>query len=191
LGSTGAARGARFARLARGGGRGNGGGQHSFGQGDRGFLALQGFEARDHGCVFLLAFAFRPSGFNGAKDPAQHVHEREQAADDGGIGGKFSVPQQAEQVFSSMGERFEPAEAEEASGALDGVHGAENIREQLRVAGARLQVGEAPLHAVQTFLAFEKEFASQVVHEVVIGRGGGNLRPGQHRRRFCDSLRDA
>jgi hypothetical protein len=26
---------------------------------------------------------------------------------------------------------------------------------------------------------------------VVIGRGGGNLRPGQHRRRFCDSLRDA
>jgi hypothetical protein len=50
-----------------------------------------------------------------------------------------------------------------------------DIGQQLRIAGACFQVGQAPLHAVQSFLTFEQKFASKVVHEFVIGRSGRNL----------------
>ena len=80
---------------------------------------------------------------------------------------------------------------EEAGRSLDGVHGVEDFRQQLRVAGASFEVGEAPLHAVQAFPAFEQKFASEVVHEVVIGRRAWNLRVRLPEAAEDVSLRDA
>jgi hypothetical protein len=182
---------ARFARLPCTGGSRLDGGEHWFDDGDRGIAALQFFEARDHGAVCLLAFSFRAGGVDGLKNAAEDIHEREQAADDAGMGGELAVAQQAEEVFSGVRERFEAAEPEEARRSLDGVHGAEDFRQQLRVAGACFKVGEAPLHAVQAFPAFEQKFASEVVHEVVIGRGAGNLRLRLPEAAEDVSLRDA
>jgi hypothetical protein len=159
-------------------GRGNHRGEFGLGHGNRNIAKLQFFETRDDGAVLLLVFAFRAGGFDGVKDAAQDVHKGQQSADDRGIGRELALAQQAEEVFSGVRERFEAAEAEEAGCALNGMHGAENFRQQLRVAGACFKVGQAPLHAVQAFLAFEKEFASKVVHERFIGKWERNLRGG-------------
>ncbi len=167
-----------FARPGRMHGRGDGCGQRCFARaGSCGWIAtLQLIEAVDHGAVFMVAFALGAGGFDGAKDAAQNVHQGQQTADDLGIGRELPLAQETEQIFSGVRERFEAAEAEEAGRALDGMHGAEDVRQQLSIARARFQVGEAPLHAVQALLAFEQEFASKVVHERFIGWSGANLR---------------
>ena len=167
---------ARFARPGCMAGCGLNGGEHRFGNGEGSITALQLFEARDQGAVCLLAFSFRGGGLDGLEDAAKDIHEREQAADDVRIGGELAVAQQAQEVLSGMGERFEAAEAEEAGRSLDGVYGAEDFRQQFCVAGPCFEVGEAPLHAVQALPAFENEFASEVVHDGVIGRRVWNLR---------------
>lgn len=170
--------------------------QRGFGNGNRGFAELELFKTRDHRGVLLLVFPFAAGGFDGAQNAAQDVHERKQATDDAGIRGQLAVAEQAEQVLASVGQRFEAAEAEEAGGPLDGVYRPENLRQKLGIAGARLQISEAPLHAVEPLLAFKQEFASEVVHDELIGRRKWNLRTavgaGPVRGRpFCDSLRDA
>ncbi len=101
------------------------------------------------------AFAFGAGGLNGAQDAPQPIEQSQQPADDRRADGQLAFAQQSEETLSRMGERLKPAEAEESRSALDGVHGAKNLRNQLGIAGARLQVGQAPLHAVQPFLAFE------------------------------------
>ena len=168
--------GARFAQLA--GMRGCGDfdrSENRFGNDDRSTTTLQDFEARDHRAVLLLAFAFAAGGLDGTENAAQDIHEREQAADDVRVGRKLTLAQQAKKVLAGVGKGLEAAKAEKTGCAFDGMHGAEDFREQLLVGGACFEVGQTPLHAVQAFLAFEQEFTSKVVHELVIGRRGRNL----------------
>jgi hypothetical protein len=44
------------------------------------------------------------------------------------------------------------------------VHGAKDLIEESGVVGALLQIGEASLHAVEAFLAFDQELSGQFIH---------------------------
>src|ERR1700722_4071257 len=63
-----------------------------------------------------------------------------------------------------MSQLFEAFEAEETGRAFDRVDGAKNLPEQLGVLRTLLEISEAALHPVQTFLAFDQELACQFVH---------------------------
>ena len=53
--------------------------------------------------------------------------------------------------------------------ALDCVHRGEDVCQKLTVPRALLELGKRPLHAVQSLLAFNQEFAVQLVHLTLIG----------------------
>jgi hypothetical protein len=112
----------------------------------------------------ILAFALAAFCFNGFENGAQAVQQLEQAGDDGAVGGQFAFAQLAKQVFAGVGQLLEPLEAKEAGGSLDGVHRTEDIADQARILGALFQIGEATLHAVQTFLALDQELPCQFIH---------------------------
>ena len=137
---------------------------------------LECVETRDHVAVVVFALTFGAVRLDGAQDAAQPVEEGEESADNLGSSGDAAVAQEAEKIFAGVGEGFEARETEKAGGALDGVDGAEDFREQAGIGGAGLELGEAPLHAVEPLLAFEQEFVREVVHDCVIGRAAGNLR---------------
>ena len=50
------------------------------------------------------------------------------------------------------------------------MNSAKYLSQQPGIAGPHLQLGQAPLHAVQPFLALCDKFSSQVVHISYIGR---------------------
>ena len=50
--------------------------------------------------------------------------------------------------------------AEKASRALDGVYGAEDICQELCIAGACLKKSQAPFHSIEAVEAFKEKFAS-------------------------------
>jgi hypothetical protein len=56
------------------------------------------------------------------------------------------------------------------------MHATENLRQKFAFLRMFLEFREAPLHAVQTLLAFNEKFARQLVHLTLIGRMEGNLR---------------
>ena len=138
---------------------------------------LQRFEARDHLAIFAAPFAFGARGLDRPQDAAQAVHESKRAADDLRTRGQAALAQQAEQILSSVRENLEATEGRKSGRAPDGVYRTEDLSQQLGIAGTRLQVGEAALHPVQPFLAFEQKIAGQVVHGLVIGKVRRNLNP--------------
>ena len=113
-----------------------------------------------------LRLRLRCLGLNGLEDGAQAVEQLQQAGDERPVGDELSIAQQAEQVFSGVGQLFQPLEAEESGGSLDRMHGAEDIAEQRGVLRPLFKVGQAPLHAVQPFLALDQELSRQFIHRV-------------------------
>ena len=91
----------------------------------------------------------------------------QQAGNHVAIGRQLAIAQQRQQVLARMRQFLQPRETEESRGSLDGVHGAEDVRQQPRVGRPRLQFGQAPLHPVQAFLAFDQELPRQFVHPTV------------------------
>ena len=90
---------------------------------------------------------------------------------------------QPQQVLAGMRQLLQPLESQKARGSLDRVHGAKDLRQQVRVAGPRLQIGQAPLHPVQAFLALDQELPRQFVHLLTAstpapdsGSGRGSIR---------------
>jgi hypothetical protein len=151
---------------------------------------LQFFETQNEGSVF--AVAFRAFGLNGFKDGAETIEQLEKASDEGPIGDEFAFAQKAEQVFAGVREFFKALEAEETGSAFDGVHGAKDFTEQVGILRPRFQVGHAPLHAVEPFLAFDQEFACQFIHCVHSSRitylagQDGSSRCGKHSIHLSD-----
>ena len=118
---------------------------------------LKFFEARDDGGVFVLALV--TVRLNCAQNGAEPVEQLEQPGDDGRGGGELALAQKAEKIFAGVGQLLQPLETEKARGALDGVYGAKDFREQRGIAGICLEHSEAMLHAVQAFLALDEELA--------------------------------
>ena len=77
---------------------------------------------------------------------------------------QFVVAQQAEQVFAGVCQFLQALEAEKARGSLNGVHGAKDFAQQGSILRPLLELGQAPLHAVQAFLALDQELPRQFVH---------------------------
>ena len=88
----------------------------------------------------------------------------EQSGDDGCANLELAFAQHPQQVLARMGELFKALEAEEAGGSLDGMHRTEDVCQQGGIVRPLFQVGQAALHAVQAFLAFDQEFSRQFIH---------------------------
>jgi hypothetical protein len=114
-----------------------------------------GVELGDSGGVgtFLIR------GLDGFENGAENVEQLQQTCNDRLVGGELAVAQHAEEIFTGVGEFFEALESQEAGRAFDGVHRAEDIPEKFFILGALFEVGEAALHAVEAFLAFDEELA--------------------------------
>ncbi len=84
---------------------------------------------------------------------------------DGFAGRLLTVAKLAHQRLGGMRERFQPRQAEEAAGALDGVHEAEDVTEDLGVVGILLETHEFDVDDVETLVRLGHEFPQQVVHE--------------------------
>ena len=84
---------------------------------------------------------------------------------DGFAGRLLAVAKLAHQRLGGMRERFQPRQTEEAAGALDGVHQAEDVTEDLGVVGILLETHELDVDDVETLVRLGHEFPQQVVHE--------------------------
>jgi hypothetical protein len=124
--------------------------------------SLQFFKALDERGV--IAFALAGFSLNGLEDGTQAVKQLEKAGDEWLVGDEFSIAQKSEQIFARVGQCFQTFEAQESSGSLDGVHGAKDFAQESGILRARLKICETPLHAVQSFLAFDQELPRQFIH---------------------------
>ncbi len=123
---------------------------------------LQLFQTADQNRIFALAFiAIR---LDGLEDGAQPVEQVQKARDNWTIGGNLSLAQLTQQVFTCVGQRFQPLEAQKPGGALDGMHRTEDLSNQSPILWPLLQVGQTALHAVQPFLALDQELPRQLIH---------------------------
>jgi hypothetical protein len=55
------------------------------------------------------------------------------------------------------------------------MHSTKDFSQKLAVLRAFFQLGQTPLHAVQSFRALNQEFSRQLVHRYVIGQERKNL----------------
>ena len=78
-----------------------------------------------------------------------------------------------------MGQLFQPLEAQESRGSLDGVDRTEYFPQQAGILRPLLQIGQAPFHAVQAFLAFDQELPRQFVHSRPLIRPAGIAFPAR------------
>jgi hypothetical protein len=62
-----------------------------------------------------------------------------------------------------MGQLLQPLEAQKAGGALDRVHGAEDVSNQPCIIRPLFQFGQTALHAIKTFLALDQELPRQFI----------------------------
>ena len=86
-----------------------------------------------------------------------------------------------------MGQLFKALKAEETGGSFNGVHRAKGLGKQRTVVRLLLEIGEAPLHAIEAFLALDEELPCQVVGHVDSFRlPGVRIR----RRKHSDGLSD-
>ena len=85
----------------------------------------------------------------------------------------MAVAELAHQGLGGMRERFQPRQAEEAAGALDGVHQAENVVEDLGVVGILLETHELDVDDVEAFvrLGQNSRSRSSMKNAFVDGRG--------------------
>jgi hypothetical protein len=70
----------------------------------------------------------------------------------------------AHQGLGRVCERFEPRQAEETAGALDGVDEAEDVVEDPRVVGFLFELHELDVDDVETFVRLGQELAQKIVH---------------------------
>ncbi len=123
---------------------------------------LQLFQPGDQSRV--LAFALGVFRLDGLENRAQAVEQLQQAGDDRPVGGQLALAQLAQQVFSGVGQLFQPLEAQKPGGSLDRMHRAEDLSDQARILRTLFQVGQTALHAVQPLLALDQEFSRQFIH---------------------------
>jgi hypothetical protein len=83
---------------------------------------------------------------------------------DGLAGDRGAVAEVAHQGFGRMGERFQPRQAEEAAGPLDGVDEPKNVVENLGVVGIMLETNELDTYDVDAFIRLGQEVPQQLVH---------------------------
>ena len=83
-----------------------------------------------------------------------------------GFGGdRHAVAEFAHQRLAGMGQRFEPRQAEEAAGALDGVNQAEDVIQNLGVVRVLLEPHQLIVDRIQAFAGLGQKLPQQIIHE--------------------------
>jgi hypothetical protein len=90
----------------------------------------------------------------------------QQSGDNCAVGNQLALAQHPQQVLARVRQFLQPLEAEKTRGSLDRMHRTKNLSDQSRILRPLLQVGQTPLHAVQTFLALDQELPRQFIHRV-------------------------
>ena len=144
-----------------------GGGDH--GRGARGQLRMgvvraafgQQMQLLDQ--VLVAAFRFGLGGLEPGENFLDAI-DRGQDQRDGAGGDRHAVAEFAHQGLAGMGQRFQPRQAEEAAGALDGVHQAEDVIQNLRVVRVLLEPHQLIVDRIQALVGLRQEFPQKIIH---------------------------
>jgi hypothetical protein len=98
------------------------------------------------------------------------------------VKGQSAVPKTTEEVLPEVGQGFDFGEIEKASGAFDGVEGAENVGQGGRGPGVFLKGQQLIDDFVEVFMAFDEEFLDEF--RVVVRRFAHRESPRMCRRSF-------
>ncbi len=77
---------------------------------------------------------------------------------------RHAVAEFTHQRLAGMGQRFQPRQSEEAAGTLDGVHQAEDVIQDLRVARVLLEPHQLIVDRVQALAGLRQEFPQKIIH---------------------------
>ena len=80
-------------------------------------------------------------------------------------GDRHAVAEFAHQRLAGMGQRFQPRQSEEAAGALDGVHQAEDVIQNLGVVRVLLEPHQLIVDRVQALAGLGQKLPQQIIHE--------------------------
>ncbi len=86
----------------------------------------------------------------------------------GRIQDEMAVPESAQEVLGGVGQLLQAAEAQEASGPLNGVDGPEDAPEQLTRRGVLLERHEIPVQLVEVLGALNEELLDYLVHFIFV-----------------------
>ena len=114
------------------------------------------------------------------EDAASCIHCFKNQRDQRGVEMKAAIAQQRQQALRPVRNLLENGEAEEPAGALDGVHGAEDTRQQGRIVGTGFELDHIVIEASKVFVAFNKKLLNDLLillHDAFPARSGMSL-PG-------------
>ncbi len=132
---------------------------------DRGCCRLAGGHTVQLGDQLLVrALRLGAGSAQSGDDLLDAVQRGQHQADHRGGGRQLAVPHPAEHVLPGMGHALQTRQAEEAAGALDGVHQAEDQGERSLVAGIALQLDQSEIQLGQRLVRLGQEFGQEVIH---------------------------
>ncbi len=119
-----------------------------------------GLEALAELGVRLVAFA--AAGLDGDKHPFDHVDGFQNQADELGSQRPLAIAQLTEDVFGQVGDRFQGGKTEKAASPFDGVDGAENASQEMRVARVLFELHHLLIEPGQALVTLNQEFSNDV-----------------------------
>jgi hypothetical protein len=127
--------------------------------------------------VFVGAFRFGLGRFQAGQNFLDAVDRGQDQRDRLGRH-RHAVAEFAHQGLAGMGEGFQPRQPQKAAGALDGVHQAEDVIEDLGVARILLEPHQLVVDRIQALAGLRQELAQQIIHET-------GLRTQRHATSTC------
>ena len=118
-----------------------------------------------HDQILIVALGL---GF-GRLQPAKDFLDAVDAAQDQRhrLGGdRHAIAEFAHQGFAGMGQRFQPRQAEETAGSLDGVHQTKDVVQNLGVVRFLLEPHQLIVDGVQAFTGLRQKLSQKIIHEI-------------------------
>ena len=118
-----------------------------------------------HDQILIVAFRLGLGGL----EPAENFLDAVDAAQDQRhrFGrDRHAVAEFAHQGLAGMRQRFEPRQAQEAAGSLDGVNQAEDVIQNLGVVRILLEPHQLIVDGVQAFAGLRQKLSQQIIHEI-------------------------
>ena len=88
---------------------------------------------------------------------------------------RHAVAEFAQQRLAGVGQRFQPGQAQEAAGALDGVNQPEDVIQNLRVGRILLEPNQLIVDRIQALVGLGQELPQQVIHMSTPSRSDAGL----------------
>ena len=113
--------------------------------------------------VFVGAFGLGLGRFKAGEDFLDAVDRGQDQRHGFGLD-RHAVAEFTHQRLAGMRQRFQPRQPQEAAGALDGVHQAEDVIQNLRVARVLLEPHQLIVDRIQALAGLCQELPQQVIH---------------------------